>query len=140
MNCFCDESKIKALNHCIEEINIIIKKDEIDTSTIKEADRKNSLTIVEDSTGNNSSSCNSEQLRLEQNMTLNEEKKDQHNVDYLFQEAGGENYYLHPIDHDILLMEFGSADHFPTEINVRLYMKISINFISNSIINYYILI
>ena len=65
---------------------------------------------------NNSSSCNSEQLRGEQNLLMNEDKKVY--GEYLYQESGGENYYLHPIDYDILLTEFGSEIHFPTEINV----------------------
>lgn len=80
-----------------------------------ESERKNSFTIVEDT---NTSSCNSEQLRIEQNLILNEDKKFQLYGDYLFQESGGENYYLHPINYDILLQEFGSADHFPTELTV----------------------
>ncbi len=48
--------------------------------------------------------------------------KDLHTYDrmyYYYQSEDGQHIYLHPLDIRVLKQEFGSYDHFPNEITVR---------------------
>lgn len=127
---FADENKINAINLCIDEINNLIKKQDNDTfssnqnSQLNEAERKNSLTtLVEDSTMENGSSSGTSELKTKSdtNVNFDELKKDINSTgEYLYQDYYAENYYLHPIDFNILLVEYGSPESFPTQINVSL--------------------
>lgn len=137
LDSFSDERKIKSLDKCIEEIGEEIKfistlvknrgnneEDKFDENEYKSEENEDEINIdvsknimqPERSISNN-----------ENQSTIDDDLHKQENIDYnnfiyFYQEQFGDIYYLHPIDYSILLTEYGSEEHLPTEITVRIIL------------------
>jgi hypothetical protein len=135
---FCDESKIKSLDKCLEEIceeikfisTLVKNTTKVDEEIVKDYEKEtaeNNDEINIESPKNilipeKSISNNENQSTIDDDIQ-NQEKIDYNNFIYFYQEQFGDIYYLHPIDYSILLTEYGSEEHLPTEITVIILIK-----------------
>jgi hypothetical protein len=134
-------SKIKILkekNNCVSDDEDWDEKQIVDLKVIKEIpntkidnDTGQSVSSIQIdlpinsdsiSNSNNQNSCNENYSTIDDDLTKNE-KSDLNLTKFLYfyQEGYGDIYYLHPIDYQILLYEYRTEEHLPTELSVKIY-------------------
>ena len=120
-----DERKIKSLDKCLYEISVKIKyvSDFMQNQSEEKESEKNEDDVTMNSSQNiwireKSNSNNENQSTIDDDSYKND-KIDYNNYIYFYQEQYADIYYLHPLDSSILVTEFGSEEHLPTEITVR---------------------
>jgi hypothetical protein len=112
-----DERKVESITKCIEMID----------NKIKNLKNYNIDLVSDEEVNSNAEEVNSDEKEkvCEEDVVENKQIEAEDKLDlkayvYFYQENFGDIYYLHPINQNMLLTEYGSEEHLTTEIHVSI--------------------